>query len=247
MNDKRNFLLTLGVLGFILWTLVAWLMLGSASGSDAVMIWMQRIFSTSVLIICSGWLFYGLKIEDKLPDKLRQAVGDMYYEAEGVSFMPTIRKRKQRAELRLYFQNRYENPANVIIHLRPPKNSIVIRPGVRDVHLAFTAGGGAFGYIVQPIAVPDHLQGEVIEVKMVATSHYPRGHGDKMRKHEGIPAGDMLVDWTGAAFRTGVHEVSGEIELSNSVTVHLPMPRQVSSRPLRNNMWRQRQDLVKPV
>ena len=39
------------------------------------------------------------------------------------------------------------------------------QPGMRDVHFAFTAQGGDFGVIHQPIAVPPHLQGEVIDVQ----------------------------------------------------------------------------------
>jgi hypothetical protein len=72
--------------------------------------------------------------------------------------------------------------------------------------------------------VPRNLQGEVIEVQLAAASFYPRSHGAKLNSEAGIPCGSLLVDWGGAAFKSGVHEVSGEIDLINPVTLHLSMP-----------------------
>jgi hypothetical protein len=112
---------------------------------------------------------------------------------------------------------------------------------MRDVHFAFRASGGDFGVIHQPIAVPRHLQGEVIEVKMAAASWYPRSHGACFRHKPGMACGTLPVDWGGNPLKIGVHEVSGEIPLTNPVTLHLPMPQQVSQEPVRADIWRQEQ------
>ena len=47
--------------------------------------------------------------------------------------------RDGQAGLCLYYQNRFENLAEVIVHLRPMEDSLIIRPGARDVHFAFPA------------------------------------------------------------------------------------------------------------
>ncbi|MEE9211448.1 MAG: hypothetical protein V3U29_02220 [Phycisphaeraceae bacterium] len=237
MHEVRNFVLTVvGIVAFI-WAFVAWFVVAPPLGDVSVLVWCQRVIATLLLVGAGGWLFCCFKIEDKLPDHLKQVVGKYYYEAGGVSFMPIIRSKKGQAELSVYYQNRYENRANVIIHLRPPEQSFVIRPGMRDVHLAFTVGGGGFGVIHQPIAVPAQIQGEVVEVQLAAASHYPRSRGPRLRRHEGMRCGTLLTDWVGAVFRAGVHEVSGEIELQEPVTLHLSMPSGVSDR-LRDNLWR---------
>jgi hypothetical protein len=78
--------------------------------------------------------------------------------------------------------------------------------------------------------VPRRLRGEVVEFLLAAASYYPRGQGGRLCRGAGLPCGTLLVDWTGAAFRTGVHEVSGEIELFHPVRLHLSMP-DVETRP----------------
>jgi len=49
----------------------------------------------------------------------------------------------------------------------------------------------------------------------------------------------MLVDWGGSAVKSGVHEVSGEIELHNPTTIHLSMPTGVAAYATGNESWRQ--------
>ena len=155
--------------------------------------------------------------------------------------MPIVRVKGNHAELSVYYQNRYENPAEGIVHLRPPQDSFVIREGMRDVHIAFKTDGGDFGVIHQPIAVPRHLQGEVLNVKMAAASYYPRSHGARLRRGAGMQCGSLLVDWGGAAFKTGVHEVSGEVELIDPVTLHLSMPAGVETDAAAAPVWKQEQ------
>ncbi|MCI0362295.1 MAG: hypothetical protein L0Y44_11310 [Phycisphaerales bacterium] len=239
MHEKRNFIMVLLLIGSIVWAVVSWVFL---SGEAALHL-PQRIASLLLILSLAAWLFYAIKFEDKLPDHLSQIVGQFYYEADGLSFMPMVRVRKGQAELCVYYQNRYENPVEAIVHLRPPQpgESFVIKPGTRDVHFAFRAGGGDFGVIHQPIAVPRHVQSQVIAVQMAASSWYPRSQGACLRHRAGMPCGTVLVDWVGNPLKIGVHEVSDEIPLTNPVTLRLAMPEDVSNEPVRSGIWRQEQ------
>jgi hypothetical protein len=236
VHETRNFLLVIALLAAVLWAVLAWFVFTPTVALRGA----QRILSIILILPFAAWLIYALKFEDKLPNKLKDVSG-VYYEADGLSFMPTVRTRGQQAELSVYYQNRFENPVQAIIHLRPPEDSFVIRPGISDVHIAFKCGGGDFGVIHQPIAVPEHLQGEVIDVQLAAGSYYPRSQGARWRKEAGVPCGSLLVDWAGAAFKTGVHEVSGEVELMGPVTVHLSMPIDVVAEPTGRETWKQEQ------
>ena len=237
MHDKRNFRLVIVLVAAVVWSIVAWLFLRSV----APLVWPQKVASLALVAGCSGWLLYAFRFEDKLPNHLKQKLGGMYYEADGLSFMPMVRASGKQAELAVYYQNRFENPAQAIVHLRPPEDSFIIKPGMRDVHFAFRADGGDFGVIHQPIAVPRHLQGEVIEVHLAAASFYPRSHGARLRREAGLPCGTMNVDWGGAAFKSGVHEGSGEIELIRPITLRLPMPTNVRESPAERETWKQQQ------
>lgn len=239
MHEKRNFVLVLSLIAAIIWTTVAWVWLDK----EQALVFPQRIVSLLAIVAIACWLFYAMTFEDKLPDHLRQLVGEFYYEADGLSFMPIIRVRQGQAELCVYYQNRYEGPAEAIVHLRPPPpgESFEIQPGTRDVHFAFRAGGGDFGVIHQPIAVPRHLQGQVIELKLAASSWYPRGKGARLRRRAGIPCGTLHVDWAGNALKAGVHEVSGEIPLTNPATLHFTLPENSKTHVTHASVWRQEQ------
>lgn len=238
MHEKRNFIVVLLLIVSVVWAIVAWFLLSDQGPMRLA----QRVVSPALIVVLGGWLVYALRYEDKFPDHLEGILGGgIYYEADGLSFMPTVRVNGNQAELSVYYQNRFENPVEAVVHLHPPEDSFIIRPGMRDVHFAFKASGGDFGVIHQPIAVPRHLQGEVINIQLAASTYYPRSHGTRVRKQAGIPCGSLLVDWSGAAFRTGVHEVSGEIELVNPATLHLSMPTDVAAELARGDEWKQEQ------
>jgi len=239
MHEKRNFIMILMLVGSSAWSVAAWLLMPP----ETPLLLFQKVMSVGLALSLAAWLVYAMRIEDKLPDHLRQVVGEFYYEADGLSFMPMIRMeaKGRHAELCVYYQNRFENVVEAIVHLRPPpaERSFVIQPGVQDVHFAFRAGGGDFGVIHQPIAVPRHIQGEVIEVKMSASSWYPRSKGACLRRRPGMNCGTLSVDWAGNPLRVGVHEVSTEIELHQPVTLRLPMPECVQQQTMHTEPWRQ--------
>lgn len=237
MHETRNFLLVIALIVSAIWGVIAWFVLGP----DAILRTPQQFASTTAVVGCALWLLYAMKFEDKLPNHLKEAIGGLYYEADGMCFMPIVRANGDQAELSLYYQNRFENPGEAIIHLRPPADGFVFRTGVRDVQIAFRADGGDFGVIHQAIAVPGHLQGQVVDVQLAAVSYYPRSHGARWRREQGLPCGSLQVDWGGAALKTGVHEVSGELELTSPVTLHLSMPAGVRAEADEQKAWKQEQ------
>jgi hypothetical protein len=230
MHEKRNFVLVIAFVGALLWCLWAWFF--EANG-------LARTLSTIVTLLLAWWLVRALVFEDRLPDQLRDIVGPLYFDADGVCLFPLIRQGQTGPELSIYYQNRFENPASVVLHLRPPDHSFVVVDGARDVHIAFTVGGGDVGVIHQPISVPKDLRGETVNVDMVAVSHFPRSHGTCLRRNEGKPCGSMRVDWAGNAMRIGVQEVDGSRELIEPVTLHLAMPRDIPDTEGRDTTWRQ--------
>lgn len=234
MHEKRNLMVVVLLLGVLIWAFWVWFV---SEHSAAVMT--QRVVSIIAIAIVSGLTFYVLNVEDKIEDLLASKVGPVYYDTDGLSFMPTVRLNKDGdAELSLYYQNRYENYCQAIIHLRMPKDSFVVGEGVRDLHFAFKANGGDFGVIHQPIAVPRNLRGDVVHCELAAAVRFPRSHGSQYCSHEGLSCGTLSVDW-GQAFKIGVHEVSGEIELKSPTPVHLSMPFDVREETNGPASWKQ--------
>lgn len=240
MREQRNFLLTLLLGAALVWAFVTWAVLGDSLFHADTGLWVQRWLSLFVVAASGAALAAGLLLEDRLPDHLADIAGPFYYEADGLCFMPAVRMgRDGQAELSIYYQNRYENPACAVVHMRPPTDSFVIRPGMRDAHFAFRVDGGDFGVIHQPIAVPSGLQGEIVNVQLAAASYYPRGKGARVRSRKGLACGTMDVDWGGAAFRCGVHEASGELELRNPSTLRLCMPSEAAAGVAKRHEWKQ--------
>ena len=233
MHEKRNFLLVILIAVGVVWSGWSWFYSGAEGFS------MMRIVSPLFTLCIGGWLAYALTLEDNLPDQLSELIGSQYFEADGVCLFPVIRSSNVGPELSIYYQNRFENPASVVVHLRPTAESFVVIPGAVDVHIAFMVGGGDVGIIHQPITVPSNIQGEIVEVEMVAESHYPRSHGACWRRHEGRDCGSMDVDWAGNAMRVGAREVDETIELNQPVTLHLAMPKSCSDNPEHDRTWRQ--------
>ncbi len=240
MHEKRNFFMVILLLASIVWATWAWFMLKGDASSTTVVV--HRSMSVLLIVSLAVWLTYTLRFEDKLPDHMKNVVGPVYYEADGMCLLPMIRVHNDRAELCVYYQNRFENPADCIVHLRPPAdNSFIIAPGMRDVHFAFKCDGGDFGVLRQPIAVPRSVQGEVLDVLMAASAWYPRSRGERWRSNVGLACGSVPVDWAGNPLKIGVHEVASDIPLTNPVKLHLAMPTGVSADIPRASTWRQEQ------
>lgn len=235
MREVRNTLLIIFAFVFFVWVFLAWFWYHNLPGNWT---FINRSASSALFVINVLFLIWALKFEDKLPDLLAEHTGGIYYEQNGLCFMPVMRKEEDRAFLCIYYENRYENACDTIVHIRPPRNAIQHRPDAYDMHFAFQCPGGAVGVIQQPVAVHPKLQGQVIDVKVAAAVNYPHNKGDQLRSHKGLPCGTFQVDW-GENFRTGMHELSGEIELYDPVTVRLPIPREVSNRIRSGQHWRQ--------
>ncbi|MGI9013585.1 MAG: hypothetical protein ACR2GY_04965 [Phycisphaerales bacterium] len=240
MHETRNLVLILVLVVFVIWGLIGWFVLGPAAG------WPMRWLPVIGAVVVGVLVWYALNVEDKLPDYLAQHVGSMYYDVEGLSFLPTVRVNEDgQAELCLFYQSRFENYCQAIVHMRPPKGAgFHIRPDMHDLHFAFKADGGDFGVLRQPIGVPEAFKGEVLNVKLAAAVRFPRSHGTRLRKHEGgMECGSFAVDWINA-FKVGVHDVSSEIVLENPCTIHLALPRDANADIEGSDVWRQ--ELIHP-
>lgn len=238
MRDRRYFRLSLLLTASVIWAVAAWALMGDSLTEASSLMWGQRAIASLAVVVFAGWVFL-ISRQDAVPDHLAELVGPVYYEADGVCFMPTVRRRDDGyAEMCITYQNRHENMAHVIVHIRPPLDTFMIKSGTRDVHLAFPAPGGACGVIRQPIVVPRRLQGEVVQVHMAAAAHWPRGKGACVRRRGGIACGALNIDWQGATFRVGVHEVSGEVDMPSSTTARLCMPSKVKHETTKTLAWR---------
>ena len=233
MHEKRNFALVLLGTASLLWAIWAWTM----SGADTFSF--SKLGSLVLTLFITGWLIYAFNMEDQLPDRLQEIFGPHYFEANGICLFPLVRSSSNGPELSIYYQNRFENPASVIVHLRPEQNSFSVVHGATDVHIAFRVDGGGVGVLHQPISVPENLRGEIVNVQMVGVSHFPRSQGTRWRRHEGRSCGTMDVDWVGNAMKMGAHEVGGTIELTDPVILHLAMPKNVTFKDPRDTSCRQ--------
>lgn len=238
MHETRNFVIIVLLILASLWALAAWLLMADPFGAASAGVWAQRVLATLAALMLGGVTWYALRLDDKLADHLGATVGPVYFEAGGLSFMPALRVREDgQAELHLYYQNRFENYCQAIVHLRPPREAFVTRPGGQDLHFAFKADGGEFGVLRQPIGVPARRRGEVVEVLLAAAARFPRAHGDALRRREGVPCGTLVVDWD-QAFRPGVHEAPDAVELIDPCTLHLSLPAEAHEAVAGPGVWK---------
>jgi len=236
VREIRNVILI--ILAFLFFAWAFWVWLWKPDSISPSWLLFHKVGSLGLFLLDVVVLIWAMKFQDKLPDILAQHTGGIYYEKNGLCFMPVMRKEGDRAFLCIYYENRYENPCDAIVHIRPPAEAIQHRPDAKDMHFAFQCPGGAVGVIQQPVAVHPKLQGQVIDVLLAAAVNYPHNPGDQLRSKPGLPCGTFQVDW-GVNFRTGMHELSGEIDLHGPVRVHLPIPRDVSNRIRAGQHWRQ--------
>ena len=232
MHERRNMAIILGLIAATLWAFAVWIVMPLTLPSiDIAWPWAQKIGSLILAAVAGATLVWALKFQDKLDDNLSKINFGQYFEQDGLCFLPMFRVQPMgetyRAEVSLYYQNRFAGPCEAVIHLRPPPGSFFSHEGKRDVHFAFTCTPGAYGVIHQPVAVAHEYQGLPVRVQLAAAVRYPRGHGNKLRSRTGNPCGTFDVDWA-LAFRQSEHELSGEIELKNPADVSFVLPDNVA-------------------
>jgi hypothetical protein len=234
MHERRNLLVCLLLMGAVIWGIVVWLVAAAIPSLRDIppSLTVHRAVSASLVVLLGAALFYALTIEDKLPDELGKRTAGLYFEAEGLCFAPLLRvvphAGGQRAEISLYYQNRYSGDCEAVIHLRPEvPGSVFSHAGARDVHFAFMVEGGAYGVVHQPVAVHPARQGSPMRFLVAAVVRYPRGHGERQRSKRGAPCGSFEVDWV-EAYRQSEHELGGEIELKSPAQVNLVLPENVA-------------------
>lgn len=231
MHERRNMALVVLLCLAVLWAAFAWVVAPDYAASIKPSLAFHQNAALGVSLVLVAAVVYVLKFQDKLGDDLAHVAGGRYYEQDGLCFMPLVRitktkKGHQRAEISLYYQNRYRGMCEAVIHIRPSNRAFFSHHGARDIHFAFQARPGAFGVIHQPIAVGTEHQGEVIEVQIAAVVRFPKTRGQRLRSHEGMPVGTFQVDWA-LAYRQTEHELGGDIELIKPAVLHMTMPESV--------------------
>lgn len=233
MHECRNTCLIVVFLLAIVWSFVAWLVAPDYWPAIRPSVMTHKIASLAIAGSVGVYLIYALKFEDKYKDDLAKVTMGHYFERDGLCFMPLSRIASatgggQRAEISLYYQNRFDSPCEAVIHLRAPDGAIFSHHGGSAVHFAFRCAPGAFGVIHQPVAIRNEFQGRAVDLELAAAIRWPRGHGDKLRSHKGTPCGTFDVDWA-LAYRQSAHELGGDIELKHPAKVHIALPENVDS------------------
>lgn len=228
MHERRDTALIVLLCLALAWAVFAWVIAPDHASGIRPSVDFHKHASLGVSLVMVAAAVYFIKIKDKLDDDLASVSGGRYYEQDGLCFIPLVRiatdkQGRQRAEISLYYQNRYSGVCEAVIHMRPDHSAFFSHRGARDVHFAFQARPGAFGVIHQPVAVDKAHQGEQVGVKVAAAVRYPKTRGQQLRSRTGMPVGSFQVDWA-LAYRQTDHELGGEIELHDPVTLHLTMP-----------------------
>ena len=231
MHERRNTALVVLLCLALLWAVFAWIVAPDHVAAIKPSLDFHKNAALGVSLLLVAAVVYVLKFKDKLDDDLANIAGGRYYEQDGLCFMPLIRitktaKGRQRAEISLYYQNRFSGVCEAVIHIRPAHRAFFSHKGASDIHFAFQARPGAFGVVHQPIAVSAEHQGEVIEVEIAAAVRYPKTRGQQLRSNEGMPVGTFHVDWA-LAYRQTEHELGGEIDLKNPAVLYMTMPESV--------------------
>ncbi len=234
MHETRNFVVTVCFIGALLWAIAAWLVMPGFMPSVELGVW-QKVTSLVLAAGIAVWLYWIYHFTDPFDDQLARVTSDgRYFEADGLCFMPIVRMNGDRAEISLYYQSRFSNPVEAVIHLRPPEHTFGTHARARDIAIAFRARPGAFGVVHQPIAVARSAQGRQIKVELAAATRWPRNHGEQLRTKQGRACGTFRLDWA-LAYRLTEHELNGEMELIEPAVIELWMPTGVEAHYPRNH------------
>lgn len=215
------------------WAFFAWLVAPDLLPNIYPSVGFHQIASLVLVVSSLAAFIYVTKIRDRLGDDLKRAVGDDYFEKDGLCFKPMVRVAQApdgqlQAEISIYYENRYSHPCDAVVHLRPDDGAFFSHRGARDLHLAFKCHPGAFGVVHQPVGVKQEIQGQPVKVKVSAAVRWPMGRGDQLRSHTGKACGSFDVDWE-QAYRVTAHELQGEIELTQPAEITLTMPNDIQS------------------
>lgn len=234
MHCRRNAVL-FTLFGLVVgWGLFAWLVAPDYAKGVRPSVGFHQTLSTALFALMLPVVVYVGKFEDPLDDDLRKYVGERYFECDGLCFMPLVRvapgeqEGELRAEISLFYENRFNEPCEAVVHLRPRDGAFFSHRGASDVHFAFQSHPGAFGVVHQPVAVRREFQGQPVRVQVAAMTRWPRTHGEQLRSHKGERCGTFEVDWQ-LAYRQSRHELCGEIELHDPAELTLTMPLDVAT------------------
>lgn len=119
---------------------------------------------------------------DLAPDFLARLSGK-YFDGGGFCFHLVPFPKEFPRGVRVYFQNRYQNPCDASIAFRPMG---VFTHGVPEFCAKVACQGGAFGFVEIHWPVPSKAAGKSIRLRAFAEAVYPDGKGKELRHRSGI-------------------------------------------------------------
>ncbi len=124
MHERRDMFVITAFCVALAWAFFAWLIAPDYFKNLYPTVQVHQTLSAGIALVLLAALVYYLKIQDRLPDKLSPLTAGHYLEQDGLCFMPLVRVREDGhghlvAEISLYYQNRFGNDCEAVIHLRP--------------------------------------------------------------------------------------------------------------------------------
>jgi hypothetical protein len=181
-----------------------------------------RVITPGITVAAFAALLWSVLRRDRLPDLLRIASRDVF-ECDGLSFAVVVVDLGRVCELRVYYQNRYENPCRARLVIRPARGFLLARPELETITLTIECPGAVFGVARMPYGVPNEIQGKKQSLDLAGEVEYPDGRGRMLRFLGGVRVGrPQLEAWKVAATVAGA--LGGQIVMWKPARLKVAMP-----------------------
>lgn len=218
MGESGKAVLALLMIVGMIGTVMAWMTDGAP--------WPALAGFPALAVGSLGVLLWSLMRKDKYPDLLRQRCGG-YFERDGFCFAIVPAAEEGQARLDVYFQNRFENPCQAQVVIRPSQQFFLNRRPIEMLTVEILCEGAAFGVASVPWAVPAKYQGKKQSFDIGAGVEYPAGRGAMGRYRDGLRVGKAgSRPWSGVLTLSGA--VAGIVVLHQPAKIRVQLPRGVA-------------------
>jgi len=138
-------------------------------------------------------LVYSMTRRDMAPDFLRR-VTRSYFERDGFTFAIVPQARDGVCYMRILFQNRFSEPCEAQVVLKPSRQFFMTRRPIDQVAVGIKCDGGAFGDASVPWGIPKQFQGKSQNTDIGASVRWPHGKGEMLRFRDGMPTRGPKLD-----------------------------------------------------
>jgi hypothetical protein len=140
---------------------------------------------TIAALLALSLLVWATMRRDKAPDFLYRLVG-RNFECNGFAFAVVPRVDQGICQLAILFQNRYANPCEAQVNLKPSRGFFMLRRAISQLSIGIICDGGAFGVAFVPWGIPLQYQGKKQDIDVGASVRFPKGKGELLRFRDGI-------------------------------------------------------------